>query len=499
MGKSASHLGTHRTVAGMLARGGDLETDRIKFGTDGWRGIIADDYTFDNVRACAQGVAAYHHAQGLQAEPITVGYDTRFASAEFAAAAAEVLAGNGLRVILTTSPTPTPVCSFTLVDQGAAGGIIITASHNPPQWNGFKYRTRYGGSPPGEVIAAVEAEVARVRGPQDLRQLPMEAARAQGLVTDVEPSGAYLERLASLVDLEALRGAGWGIVVDAMHGAGGGYLRRLLRGGTTQAREMRARPNPAFPGMHNPEPVAHNLRGLSRAVARSGARAGLALDGDADRLGAVDASGRYLTTLQVFSLLAYYFLEVRGLRGPIVKSVTTSSMIWRLGEAYDVPVRETGVGFKQIAPVMLETDALLGGEESGGYAFRGHIPERDGILSGLFLLDLMARTGKGLAELLEDLYRLVGPHHFDRHDIPFDAARREAVVERVSAARPERLAGLAVTSIDTLDGFRFHLEGGSWAIVRFSGTEPLLRIYAEAPAPGVVQALLAATRDVAGV
>ncbi len=444
-------------------------------------------------------MAAYHLAQGLQAEPITVGYDTRFASAEFAIATAEVLAGNGLRVVLASSPTPTPVCSFTVVDQGAAGGIIITASHNPPQWNGFKYRTRYGGSPPGDVIAAIEAEVAQVRGPEDLRRLPMEAARAKGLVTDVEPSGSYLERLASLIDLEALRGLGWGIVVDAMHGAGGGYLPRLLRGGATQVREMRGRPNPAFPGMHNPEPVAHNLRGLSRAVARGDARVGLALDGDADRLGAVDSSGRYLSTLQVFSLLAYYFLEVRGLRGPIVKSVTTSSMIWRLGETYQVPVHETGVGFKKIAPVMLDTDALLGGEESGGYAFRGHIPERDGILSGLFLLDFMARTGRGLAELLDDLYRLVGPHHYERLDVPFDASRREAVVERVSAARPERLAGLAVTSMDTLDGFRFHLEGGSWAIVRFSGTEPLLRIYAEAPSPEVVRALLAAARDIAGV
>jgi phosphomannomutase len=315
----------------------------------------------------------------------------------------------------------------------------------------------------------------------------------------VEPAGAYLRGLSGLLDLEAIRSAGWRVVVDAMHGAGAGYLGRLLRGGSTRTREIRGTVNPAFPGMHNPEPVAHNLQQLSRAVVRGGARIGLALDGDADRLGVVDASGRYLTTLQVFPLLAYYFLEVLGLRGAIVKSLTTSSMIWRLGEKYGVPVRETGVGFKKIAPVMVETNALMGGEESGGYAFRGHIPERDGILSGLYLLDFMARTGKDLAELLEDLYRLVGPHHFDRLDVPFDPERRDFVQDRVAQARPGSLAGLGVTGVDTLDGFRFSLEGGSWSIVRFSGTEPLVRIYAESPTPALVQGLLASTRELAGV
>ena len=476
-----------------------MDISRIRFGTDGWRGIIADDYTFDNVRACAQGVASYHLAQGLGDEPVLVGYDTRFGSADFAVAVAEVLAGNGLPVLLTTGPVPTPVVSYTIVAQGAAGAVMITASHNPPEWNGFKYRTRYGGSPPSEVIAAIEESIAALRGPHDVRRTPIEGALRGGLVMYVDAAGPYLQRLTELVDLEGLRAAGGRVIVDAMHGAGAGYLRQLFRGSTTRVQEIRDAPNPAFPGMHNPEPVAHNLLPLSRAVVRRRARAGLGLDGDADRLGAVDAAGTYLTTLQVFALLTYYFLEVRGERGPIVKSVTTTSMTWRLGELYDVPVYETGVGFKNIAPIMVDQRALIGGEESGGYAFGGHIPERDGILSGLYLLDLMARTGKGLAELLADLYRKVGPHHFHRLDIAFEPDQHQAVLDRVAGAQPDRLGGLAVTEVDTLDGFRFHLEGGSWAIVRFSGTEPLLRIYAEAPSPERVQALLAAARELAGV
>ena len=475
-----------------------MDTSQIAFGTDGWRGIIADDFTFDNVRACAQGVAAYQLEQGGDA-PMVVGYDTRFASQEFAVAAAEVLAGNGIRVLLCTGAAPTPVVSYTIVDREAQAGAIITASHNPAQWNGFKYRTHYGGSPPPEVIEAIEGHIARLRGPQDVLRLPLPEARSRGLVQDVEPRSRYLEHLSSVLEVARLRDAGLRVVVDAMHGAGAGYLEELLVGGKSRLRELRAERNPAFPGMHNPEPVAHNLEGLSQAVAEEGADVGLALDGDADRLGAVDEEGRFVTPLQVFALLVYYLLEVRGLRGLVVKSLTTTSMTWRLAERYGVPVRETPVGFKHIAPLLVEEEALIGGEESGGYAFRGHLPERDGVLSGLYLLDLMARTGKRLSELIQEVYRLVGPHHYSRLDIPFQGEERRGVEERMAQARPGELAGVPVVDRDTVDGLRFHLKGGGWVLVRMSGTEPLLRLYAEAESPQVVQALLAAARELVGV
>ena len=472
---------------------------RLRFGTDGWRAIIAEEFTFDNVRACAQGVANYHARQGLADRPVIVGYDTRFQSAEFADAVVEVLAGNGMRVVRCTAPAPTPVIGYNLVQHGAAGGVLITASHNPAQWNGFKYRGSSGGSPPPEVLSDLEAEIHRVQDTGVINRVSLQAARDEGLVTDIDPAPAYLEHVGRLVDLDALRAVGCHVAVDAMHGAGMGYLPALLSGGATTVTEVRGDVNPAFPGMHNPEPIERNLDALREAVSATNALVGVAMDGDADRVGAIDRSGEYITALQVFTLLTYYMLEVRGFRGPLVKSLTTSNMVSRLGERYGVPVHETSVGFKYIAPLMLETDALIGGEESGGFGFRGHIPERDGVLSALFLLDLVARKGKTLSEVIEEIYGLVGPHHYDRWDVVFDGARRAEVESRLHEMSPSELAGAAVAAIDTVDGIRYRMENGEWAVVRFSGTEPLLRIYAEASSMARVQELLEATRALTGV
>lgn len=477
---------------------------RLRFGTDGWRAIIAEEFTFQNVRYCAQGVADYHIRQGLAGQPVIVGYDTRFQSAEFADAAVEVLAGNGLPVLRCTSPAPTPVVGYNLFHYGAAGGVMITASHNPANWNGFKYRGPSGGSPSPQVLSDLEAEIQRVQEAGKVRALSLADARDAGLVTDIDPAPEYVAHVARLVDLDALRAVGCHVAVDAMHGAGAGYLTALLSGGattvgTTTVTEVRGNVNPSFPGMHNPEPIERNLAPLRDAVLSSSALVGVAMDGDADRVGAIDGSGEYITALQVFSLLTYYLLEVRGFRGPLVKSLTTSNMVSRLGERYGVPVHETSVGFKFIAPLMLETDALIGGEESGGFGFRGHIPERDGVLSALFLLDLVARKGVTLTAVIEEIYRLVGPHHYDRLDVAFDPADRPAVEGRLHDATPRDLAGVPVLAVDTIDGIRYRLEGGEWAVVRFSGTEPLLRIYAEAPSTGRVRALLDATRALAGV
>ncbi|HKZ51581.1 MAG TPA: phosphoglucomutase/phosphomannomutase family protein [Dehalococcoidia bacterium] len=470
----------------------------IKFGTDGWRGIIAEDFTFENVRACAHSVAFYLKRRGLAQRGLVVGYDTRFASEDFAQAVAEVVTANGIPVLLCPEPAPTPVVTYTILDQGAGGAVIITASHNSAKYNGFKYKPEYAGSASPEICAEIEAPIPAILSAGATPRLPLADAEAQGLLRWHDPAPAYIRRMEALVEVDGLRQAGLRVVADAMYGAGAGWFPRLLAGGSTQVWEIHGQRNPLFPGLHNPEPIARNLGELAQAVSERKAQAGLATDGDADRIGLVDGGGQYIGPLHIFSLLAYYLLELRGLRGPIIKTVPTSHMIDRLGELYGVPVYETPVGFKYVGPLMMETDALLGGEESGGFGFRGYMPERDGILSGLFLLDLVARAAMTPSAILQDIYRKVGPHHYDRIDITLRPGMREGVLARVERAQPERLAGLAVASADTVDGFRYKLEDGSWLLLRFSGTEPLLRIYSEAPRQEQVERLLQAGRELAG-
>jgi phosphomannomutase len=298
-----------------------------------------------------------------------------------------------------------------------------------------------------------------------------------------------LERIAALVDLDAIKGAGLDVLVDSMYGAGGGYLPRLLSGGKTTVREIHGTRNPAFPGMEQPEPIAHNLTKATSLIAKKGASIGIALDGDADRVGIIDEQGRFVTTLDTFSILAQYLLEQKQERGALVKGVTSSIALNKLGEAYGVDVHEMRVGFKNIGPKMTEVDALMGGEESGGFAFRGHIPERDGILSGLYFLEYMATTGDSPTQLLQRLTHKVGPHSFHRRDIPFEATDRDRILQMVNAPGLTEIAGVPVLDTDTIDGRRFHIEDG-WLAVRFSGTEPLLRIYAEAATPEMVAKLL---------
>ena len=468
----------------------------IRFGTDGWRAIIGDQYTYDNVRACAQATALYAKEAGLAERGIVIGYDTRFASEHFAAAAAEVLAANGVPVHLCDRAAPTPVIGFSILNRQAGGAVIITASHNPPLYNGFKVRTEYAGSAPPDVLSHIEGLIRQDESPP---RMPLAEAKAKSLIEMFDPRPAYLSHVAGLLDLDELRAAGLRVVVDSMHGAGAGYVRKLLAGGRTSVRELRGARNPAFPGMDNPEPIARNLTPLRRAVRRSDAQVGLATDGDADRLGVLDGEGGFVNQLQTFALLTYYLLEARGLRGPIVKSVTTTGMVLRLGELYGVPVYETPVGFKHLGPKMRESDALTAGEESGGYAFRGHLPERDGILSGLYFLDLMARRRKEVTELIEELFEKVGPHYYDRIDIEMTPEERTRVEERLESLRPESIAGVAVTGVDHTDGLRFHLDGDSWALLRLSGTEPLIRIYTEVPSEELVPRVLKACRELAGV
>jgi len=450
------------------------------------------------VRACAQGVADYLKQADLAGRGLVIGYDTRFASEDFAAAAAEVLAGNGIKVYLCPRPTPTPVISFGVLAQKAGGAIIITASHNPAAWNGFKYKNEYGSSAPNEVTAPIEGLIARAVTQGEVNQLPLAEAVEQGLVEYLDLDPVYFDQLNKLIDLEGLRRAGLRVVVDPMYGAGAGYLKKALEGGATELIEINGERNPLFPGIR-PEPIAVNLAKLVATVRERGAAVGLATDGDADRMGIVDEKGNFLTQLQVFALLCLYMLEVRGERGPIVKTITTTSMVYRLGEIFKVPVYETAVGFKYVAPKMVEEDALIGGEESGGYGFRGHVLERDGILANLYFLDLMVKTGKNPSELMDYLYSKVGPHYYQRVDVRFPAEKRQAIIGRIQQSHPEVIDGVKLRERDTVDGFRFILADNSWLLIRFSGTEPVLRIYAETDSPARAERLLGTGKELAGV
>lgn len=474
-------------------------TYKISFGTDGWRGQIAEDYTFDNVRRAAQGFASYMLAQGKQGQWIVVGHDKRFASEHFAVAVAEVLAGNGLKVYLTQEATPTPVIAYAVLDKKAAGAVNITASHNPPTDNGFKVRNETGGAIDPEGLQQIEASIPD--NVNDAKRKDFKTAQAAGEIVKFDAATPYIEHLTrdGLIDLQPIKDAGLTIVADLMWGNGAGWFPRLLAGGKTKVIEIHNQRNPSFPEMKRPEPIQPNIDvGLAATVANQ-ADVLLITDGDADRCGIGDENGAFINQLRVYALLAYYLLEVRGERGDIVKTLSTTRMLNKLGEIYGVPVHETGVGFKYVAPKMTETNALIGGEESGGYAFRGNVPERDGILAGLYMLDFMVKTGKKPTELLKDLFDKVGAEYFyDRIDSPF-AGDHESRKKIIMDNNPQTLGGLKVTSLVTIDGFQYNLEDGGWMLIRFSGTEPILRVYCETTHADKVQAILQDGLKVAGV
>lgn len=471
----------------------------IKFGTDGWRALMDGEYNEDNVRFCAQGTVRYLIESGLSSQGLLIGYDTRRRSDEFAAIVAEVTAANNVTALLSDRPAPTPAIAFNVVSLDAGGGVIITASHNPPQWNGFKYKPDYGGSASPAVVEALESHIGEAEAAKTVGGMDLSLAHTNGLLEYVDPEPRYLNHIATIIDLAPLRAAGISIVADPMFGAGAGYLKSLLSGGDTVINEIRGQPNPEFPGMLQPEPIAQNLSDLTSTVIETEANIGLATDGDGDRLGVVDEHGKFVSTLDIFALLCLYQLEVLKRDGPLIRSVTMTSMIDRLGDLYNVPVIETPVGFKYLGPAMIAENALMAGEESGGYAVRGSIPERDGILSGIMVLDMMVRSRKTLSTLIEDLHEKVGPHSYDRWDVKFDLMQRTSIQQRVDNATPKTLAGRKVEHIDTKDGRKFLLKDGFWSLIRFSGTEPLLRIYAEGSSSKEVTALLQETLNITGL
>jgi len=469
----------------------------IKFGTDGWRGFIAEDYTFDNVRRCTQGFASYLLEKGKKGESVVVGHDKRFGSENFAAAVAEVLAGNGLRVHLTDGATPTPVIAYSVVNRKACGAVNITASHNPPTDNGFKVRDENGGAINPEGLVKIEALIPDSIG--SVKRIAYAEGETKGDIVKFDPHTPYIEHILRLIDLQPIKDAGLTVMVDTMWGNGAGYFPRLLGGGKTKIIEIHNERNPSFPEMKRPEPIPPNIDVGLKATVDHHADVLLITDGDADRCGIGDENGHFVNQLRVYALLAYYLLEVRGQRGAIVKTLSTTGMLNKLGAAYGVPVYETGVGFKYVAPKMIETNALIGGEESGGYAFRGNVPERDGILAGLYMLDLMVRLGKKPTELLKVLFEKVGSEFFyDRIDTAFSGNRKDREAA-ILAAKPATLGGLKVTELVTIDGFQFKLEDGGWMLIRFSGTEPIMRVYCETTHGDKVKAILQDGLKVAGI
>ncbi|MEI6289022.1 MAG: phosphoglucomutase/phosphomannomutase family protein [Chloroflexota bacterium] len=470
---------------------------KIKFGTDGWRGVIADDYTFENLRRASQGFASYMISKGKAGQWVVIGHDKRFASENFAAAAAEVLAGNGLKVYLTDGATPTPVIAFSTVNKMACGAINITASHNPPADNGFKVRNETGGAIDPQGLLEIEAGIPD--SIEDVKIMPMSEALKNGFVIKFDPAPAYIAHIEKLIDLQPIKDAGLTVMVDCMWGNGAGWFPRLLGGGKTRIIEIHNQRNPSFPEMKRPEPIQPNIDVGLQATLDNKADILVITDGDADRLGIGDEKGKFVNQLRVYALLAYYLLEIRGQRGDIVKTLSTTGMLNILGKLYNVPVHETGVGFKFVAPKMTETNALIGGEESGGYAFRGNVPERDGILAGLYMLDFMVKTGNKPTELLKTLFEKVGGEFFyDRIDSAFSGDRKDRE-QTILNAKPTAIGGLKVLDLVTIDGFQFRLEDGGWLLIRFSGTEPILRVYCETRHADKVQAILQDGLKVAGL
>jgi phosphomannomutase len=465
----------------------------VKFGTDGWRGIIAEDFTFVNLRVAASAIANYILAQEDPTHGICIGYDTRFGSPRFAQAAAEVMAAAGIPVRLASGITPTPALSLAVRDSGSAGGIMITSSHNPFQWNGVKFKASYGGSGKPSMIAAIESYLGK----------PLPRASLVGEIERVDFLPAYIEKIAGFVDLEKIAASGFKLAIDSMYGAGGGILAKIFARVKIPCVEIHREPNPLFPGI-NPEPILPHLQELQQVVVEQHCQAGFATDGDADRIGAVDEKGNMVDSHKIFSILLRWLIERKQWPGEVVRTFNTTRMVDRICARHGRKLHETGIGFKYICDLMLAREILMGGEESGGIGSARHLPERDGLLNALLLANVMADENKSLGELVADLQQEYGEHHYDRIDLHISDEIKNGAIARARAG-VKAFAGMEVERVETLDGMKFFLRNPeadtkpiaaeSWLLLRASGTEPLLRIYAESCSADAVQRLLRAGRE----
>ena len=466
----------------------------VKFGTDGWRGVIADDFTFENVRAAAAAIAGYVLAKEDASKGVCIGYDTRFGSPAFAAVVAEVIAGAGIPVKLADRITPTPALSYAVKHQGAAGGVMITSSHNPAQWNGVKYKAAYGGSGSPSIMAEIESMLGK--------PLPKGKAAAIERVNFVPP---YVDAIQKFVDLDLIAKAKRRFVVDPMYGAGAGILADIFSKIGVDYVQIRANHNPLFPGI-NPEPIEPHIRMAQDVVVREKCDAALITDGDADRIGAADENGRFVDPHKIYSVILQWLLERKKWPGDVTRAFNTTSMLDRIAARYGRKLHEHGIGFKFVCDLMLTEDILIGGEESGGIGIRKHLPERDGLLNSLLLANIMAEENKTLGELVARLQQEYGEHQYGRIDLHIPDDLKNATIARAKAGVGE-FAGMKVEKVETLDGIKFWLDNPeakskpnaakTWLLLRASGTEPLLRIYSESCSKPAVKKLLESARTFA--
>ena len=460
----------------------------IRFGTDGWRGVIAEEFTETSVAVVTQAIADTLRSEPANG-PVVVGYDTRFGSDRFAAIAAEILAGNGFQVLFSEQPVPTPVVAYGVYALHAAAGIVVTASHNPSWFNGLKLKAPFGGSAPAELTTKVESAI----GQTPPRRLAREEARQSGLIQATDLLPPYIDAIRALLDLKAVPRRALHFIYDPLYGAGDGLFARLSPPHWGRVEMIHDRPDPLFGGLH-PEPIPPYLDDLVREVKRRSADAGLATDGDGDRLGAVTPNGAVLSPHQLFPLLLHHLYRNRGWRGEVVKGFAIGVQVDRLAQRLGCPLTVTPIGFKYIAQLMLSRDILIGGEESGGFGIKGHLPERDGLLSGLLLSELMVVEGKGLDQLLSDLESEVGRFVYRRQDTELHPEDGKRLLLELERRPPERLGGHSVVKLEDLDGRKYWLRNSAWCMIRPSGTEPVLRVYVEAPSEAEVEAIHADTR-----
>jgi len=474
----------------------------IHFGTDGWRAVISDTFTFHNLRmvtqAIADAVASSDWDNGacreIQPDPhkIVVGFDTRFLSDRFAQEVARVLAANGFTVYLSQADVPTPAISYAVCNLNAIAGIMITASHNAPRYNGVKLKSCSGGSALPDQCKRVEVYLndneAQARGPN---LMDYEHARQENRIIRINPIPAYSDHLRTLIDFDKIAENPQRVVVDSMYGAGRGIIRSLLQGTGCEVQEIRGEMNPGFGGVH-PEPIARYLGALTGAISMGLGNFGLATDGDADRTGAMDERGNFVDPHKIMALSLRHLVEKRGMTGSVVRTVSTTRMIDRLANKYGLALHETPVGFNHIADYMMNEDVLIGGEESGGISFKGHIPEGDGVLMGLLLVEIIASSGSTLYDMVENLLQEVGPAFYERRDLRLrHPVSKEQMTNRLENEVPAEIGGQTISQIITIDGVKYIMADDSWLLIRPSGTEPVLRVYAEGRSPQMVKALLA--------
>jgi len=460
---------------------------RIIFGTDGWRGVIAQDYTFDNVSKVALAAAKFYKKHKKAKNGIMIGYDTRFESQEFAERAAQVIASTGLKVILSDGYCPTPALSLAIPKFDAAGGVVITASHNPARYNGFKLKADFGGPEEVEYISRVEKDANKIsqKAVNGIRK-SFDDLIKKGLIKKENLRQIYIDDLKKKIDLATIKSARLRIAHDAMYGAGQGILKHLIEDAVVIHNEF----NPAFGGEH-PEPIAMHIGELLKFVPQGNYNVGLATDGDADRIGAVDEKGNFVGPQEIYALLLKYYYEMKGLRGEVVKTVSVGDMPDILAKKYNLTLTEVPVGFKYVAAVMICHDVLIGGEESGGVGLKGHIPERDGLFLGLTNCEMMAKRGKTLGELVKELFDQVGPHVYKRIDVRTTEQYKQKVLGKLKNGLKE-VAGHKIDHVLTIDGYKYFFTDGGWMLVRASGTEPLIRYYCEAESKEKVDKILEA-------